>query len=68
MKAKIIKRGRIDRKFNLQELSEIDMSNIQGGDGENEDGICVCDARWCIDCTCVLAGPLCICDVNRNCT
>jgi len=61
MKILFLERGRLDNKISLNTLSGKEMESVKGG------SICVCDAKFCIDCSCVQAGGLCVCDVKRNC-
>jgi len=61
MKAKIIESGRTNNKSSLKTLTDPEMDMVKGG------GICICDARFCLDCSCVQAGSLCVCDAKRNC-
>jgi len=58
---KIIEEGRKCDEISLFELTNKELSNIKGGEG-----ICICDANFCLDCDCVEVG-FCICDANRNC-
>lgn len=64
MKTKIIEKGRVGSKMTLNELSTTEMEKITGGE---DTAICLCDRHFCLDCSCVEIGPLCICDVKRNC-